>query len=119
MAEPYNSRVNHVIGPDGSLLTLADLPRSTTVRWTVMRKAKLVAAVSGGLLSVEDACSRYNIATEEFLSWQRLIDQHGIAGLRTTRTQQYRNDSSTARFYDFISRIRRYAWRARQQGLKL
>ncbi len=113
MAEPYHSRVKHVVGPDGSLLTLADLPRSATVRWTVLRKAKLVSAVTGGLLSVEDACRRYNIATEEFLSWQRLIDQHGIAGLRTTRTQQYRNDSNMARVYEFISRIRRYACGAR------
>ena len=29
-------------------------------------------------------------AVEEFLSWQASIDQHGLAGLRTTRIQQYR-----------------------------
>jgi hypothetical protein len=27
---------------------------------------------------------------EEFLSWQQSIDAHGLAGLRTTRIQQYR-----------------------------
>jgi len=26
---------------------------------------------------------------DEFLSWQASIDQHGLAGLRTTRIQQY------------------------------
>jgi hypothetical protein len=27
---------------------------------------------------------------EEFLSWQRLIDRHGMRGLRATRLQDYR-----------------------------
>ena len=27
---------------------------------------------------------------EEFMAWQRSIDRHGLAGLRTTRLQQYR-----------------------------
>ena len=47
-------------------------------------------AVRGGLLSLEEACTRYTLTTEEFLSWQFSIDQHGLAGLRTTRIQQYR-----------------------------
>jgi hypothetical protein len=47
-----------VIGPDGSPLTLADLPDRNTKRWVSRRKAQVVAAVRGGLLSLEDACSR-------------------------------------------------------------
>ena len=54
------------------------------------RKAEVVAAVRGGLLSLEEACSRYTLTVDEFLSWQFSIDQHGLAGLRTTRIQQYR-----------------------------
>jgi hypothetical protein len=46
--------------------------------------------VRGGLLSFDEACDRYRLTSEEFLSWQRSIDRHGIAGLRTTRIQQYR-----------------------------
>jgi hypothetical protein len=46
--------------------------------------------VRGGLLSLEEACNRYTLTVDEFLSWQHSIDQHGIAGLRSTRTQQYR-----------------------------
>ena len=42
------------------------------------------------LLSLEEACSRYTLTVDEFLSWQFSIDQHGLAGLRTTRIQQYR-----------------------------
>ena len=44
----------------------------------------------GGLLSLEEACSRYTLTVDELLSWQYSIDQHGLAGLRSTRTQQYR-----------------------------
>ena len=69
---------------------LADLPPPETKRWVIRRKAEVVAAVRGGLLSLEDACSRYTLTTEEFLSWQLSIDQHGLAGLRTTRIQHYR-----------------------------
>jgi hypothetical protein len=30
------------------------------------------------------------LTVEEYLSWQRSIDRHGLAGLRTTRIQDYR-----------------------------
>ncbi len=43
------------IGPSGNLLTLEDLPPSDTVRWVIRRKTELVAAIRGGLLSLEDA----------------------------------------------------------------
>ena len=78
-----------VVGPDGGPLTLANLPGPTTIRWVIMRKAKVVAAVRGGLISLEEACRRYALSADEFLRWQALVDQHGLAGLRTTRTQQY------------------------------
>jgi hypothetical protein len=55
-----------------------------------MRKAVVVAAVRGGLLSLEEACSRYTLTVDEFLSWQASIEQHGFAGLRCTCIQQYR-----------------------------
>jgi hypothetical protein len=82
--EPY------VIGPDGTPLTLADLPAPTTKRWVIRRKAEVVTAVRGGLLSFEAACERYGITEEEFESWEKAIDKHGVQGLRATRIQQYR-----------------------------
>lgn len=91
MTEPYRPRVKYVIGPDGSPLTVADLPPQNTRRWVIRRKAEVVAAVRGGLLSLEEACNRYTLTVEEFLSWQASIDEHGLAGLRTTRIQQYRH----------------------------
>jgi Protein of unknown function (DUF1153) len=61
----------------------------------VRDKAEVVAAVRGGLFSLEEACCRYTLpvdelSVDEFLSWQRTIEQHGVPGLRSTRTQQYR-----------------------------
>lgn len=90
MTERVRSRVKYVIGPDGSPLTIADLPPTNTRRWVIRRKAEVVAAVRGGLLSLEEACARYTLTVEEFLSWQHSIDTHGLAGLRATRVQQYR-----------------------------
>ncbi len=79
-----------VVGPTGEPLTLNDLPPSNTKRWVIRRKAEVVAAVRGGLLSLEDACQKYTLSVEEFLSWQRAIDQDGLLGLRVTRVQDYR-----------------------------
>lgn len=90
MTDQVKPRVKYVIGPDGSPLTVADLPPNTTRRWVIRRKAEVVAAVRGGLLSLEEACERYTLTVEEFLSWQASIDDHGLAGLRTTRIQDYR-----------------------------
>lgn len=88
--DQYKPRVRHVIGPDGSPLCITDLPSTNTRRWVASRKAIVVAAVRGGLLSIEEACQRYRLTVDEFLTWQRLIDRHGLSGLRATRIQQYR-----------------------------
>ena len=92
MAEQqYRNRVRYVIGPDGSPLTIADLPPKETKRWVIRRKAEVVAAVRDGLLSLDEACERYKLTVDEFLSWQRSIDRHGLPGLRATRVQDYRS----------------------------
>src|SRR5437763_17113140 len=89
--EQRRPRVSYVIGPDGSPLTLADLPPPSTRRWVIRRKAEVVAAVRGGLLSLDDACKRYTLTVEEFLAWQHAIDRFRLARLPATRVQQYRN----------------------------
>lgn len=90
MTDRRVKRENVVIGPEGTPLTLADLPKPDTVRWVIRRKAEVVAAVRGGLLTLDGACERYGLSNEEFMTWQRSIESYGIAGLRTTRVQQYR-----------------------------
>ena len=83
-------------GPEGEPLTLDDLPPPGTKRWVIRRKAEVVAGVRAGLITLDDACQRYTLSVEEFLSWQRLIDRHGLRGLRVTRLQDYRSDEQPA-----------------------
>ena len=66
MTVQMRPRVKYVIGPDGSPLTIADLPPKNTRRWVIRRKAEVVAAVRGGLLSLEEACARYTLSVDEF-----------------------------------------------------
>ena len=67
------------------------LPPSDTKRWVARRKAAVVTAVRSGAISLEEACHRYNLSEEEFLAWERGIEVHGVAGLRITRLQIYRD----------------------------
>jgi hypothetical protein len=76
--------VAYVVGPDGDVLTLADLPPPDTVRWMPRKKARLVAAVCGGLISLNEACTRYSLSAEEFGVWKSLFDEAGLMGLRVT-----------------------------------
>ena len=86
-----------VIGPSGKPLALKDLPPPNTKRWVVRRKAELVAAVQGGLISLEDACQRYGISEEEFLSRADSVSNFGVNGLRSTRLQLYRKSHPQSR----------------------
>lgn len=86
----HNQKLSYVVGPDGSPLTINDLPPGNTQRWVARKKAQVVVAVRGVLLSLEQACQRYALTVEEFLSWQRAIDKFGLKGLRTSRSQEYR-----------------------------
>lgn len=81
------------IGPAGRPMTEDDLPPTDTKRWVMRRKAEVVAGVRAGIITLEEACRRYRLTVEEFVSWQRLIDKHGVRGLRATRLQQYRDRS--------------------------
>lgn len=67
-----------------------ELPEPSTKRWVPRRKAQVVAAVQSGVLSLDEACDRYALTVEEFLTWQRAIDRYGLAGLRATHAQDYR-----------------------------
>ena len=91
MIENQKIRPSQVIGPLGEPLTLATLPPPSTRRWVVRRKAQVVAAVNGGLLTIDEVCARYALTLEEFSSWQRAIDRSGMPGLRVTRIQHYKS----------------------------
>ena len=91
MLENQKIRPSEVIGPLGERLTLDKLPAPDTKRWVPRRKAEVVAAVHGGLLTVEDAMERYGLSLEELVSWERSFERSGLAGLRVTRIQDYRD----------------------------
>jgi Protein of unknown function (DUF1153) len=67
-----------------------DLPPPDTKRWVPRRKAVIVNAVRSGAISLEEICRRYQLSVEEFATWQRAIETHGVPGLRVTRLQMYR-----------------------------
>ena len=82
-----NGKMNarYVLGPDGGPLTFADLPPETTKRWVARRKAEVVCAVRGGLLTLGEACQRYEIHIDEYLAWDAAYQAHGLDGLKPTR----------------------------------
>jgi hypothetical protein len=59
------------VGPDGRQIKLAHLPPRGLKGWRPGHKAMVVAAVRHGLITVDDACRRYNLSTEGYLGWYR------------------------------------------------
>jgi len=80
---PFRTR-SGVIGPDGSVLTVANLPPANTTRWIARRKAEVVVAVQGGLLTLEQALRRYDISHDEFLEWKLHYEVEGLPGLQVS-----------------------------------
>jgi len=87
---------NTVVGPTGKTMTRADLPPPGITRWVVRRKAEVVAGVRGGLITLNEACRLYELSKDEFRSWQRLLNDHGMAGLRVTNLKKYRKEKCRA-----------------------
>lgn len=81
---------SYVIGPDGEKMTLADLPAPDTRRWVPRRKARVVAAVEGGLITEEEAFDRYSITAEEYECWKGAMSKFGMRGLCVTKINHVR-----------------------------
>jgi hypothetical protein len=76
--------------PDGSVLSLADLPSANTRRWVASRKAAVVRAVAYGLISEGDAMERYALSAEEFAEWVSAFAAHGIDALKVTTRNRFK-----------------------------
>jgi len=76
--------------PDGTIMTRADLPPPETRRWVASRKAAVVRAVGGGLVTREEALERYALSDEEFSEWETAVSEHGESALKATALQRYR-----------------------------
>ena len=81
-----------------------DLPPQNIIRWTPSRKAAVVVAVRDSRITMAEALHRYRLTEEEFRSWQRAFERHGLAGLRATRIQQYREPRQPPRLRKLRSR---------------
>jgi Protein of unknown function (DUF1153) len=57
------------IGQDGKQVKLGHLPASDRELFRPRHKAMVVAAVRHGLITVDEACRRYNLSTEGYLNW--------------------------------------------------
>ena len=80
MLEGYK-RGSYAVGPDGFALTLESLPPFRGTRWVARRKAEIVIAVAGGIITLAEACAHYAISTDEFVGWERAFTQKGTLGL--------------------------------------
>jgi hypothetical protein len=80
-----------VIGALGEPVTGRSLPPRGTTHWVIRRKAEVLAAINGGLLSIEQACERYDLSLDELILWQRAVERSGMHGLRVTRIQHYKS----------------------------
>lgn len=67
--------------PDGGLMSVGDLPDRNT-RWVASRKADVVRAVAGGLLTRAEALARYGLTEEELALWTRYYATGGVGRLK-------------------------------------
>lgn len=88
-----NNARSYVIGPDGEQMTVKDLPPPDTRRWVPRRKARVVAAVEGGLISEDEAFERYQISAEEYETWKAAMSRFGLRGLCVTKLNDTRATS--------------------------
>jgi hypothetical protein len=87
MKNNNGKRGSLVLGPDGNVLTIADLPVSARIRWVPRRKAEVVSAVAGGLLTMSEACARYAVSLEEFAQWRKDWASGGLKYLQVSRSR--------------------------------
>ena len=84
-------RPAQAMGPSGLPVTLETLPPPGTTHWVIHRKAEVLAAINAGLLSIEEACERYDLSLEELMLWQRALERSGMYALRVTKIQHYKS----------------------------
>ena len=89
MAERLTAtRTTRVIGPGGETIGPEDLPEHADIRWVRRRKARVVAAVRGGLLSLHEALQRYSLSLEEFIEWEREVGREVAERRRSGRMRE-------------------------------
>jgi hypothetical protein len=91
MSEVSYADAASITEPNGDAITLDSLPGSNTTRWVTSRKSQLIAAIHDGILTIEEASSRYRLTLDELTEWQTAFERHGPKGLKATLVQQFRH----------------------------
>jgi hypothetical protein len=89
-AQPKSKRAACAIAIGKRSMSVTDLPASDTRRWYPRQKSMVVTAVDVGLITLEEACQRYDLSGEEFLSWQCATEEVGVLGLRMIERRERR-----------------------------
>jgi hypothetical protein len=84
------------IGLRGNVIAQYDLPPAHGVRWTALRKADLIAAILGGVITLDEAKARYALTTEELSEWRRALAAGGVSGLKATKRAPRRKEVAPA-----------------------
>lgn len=80
--------------PDGTILSLADLPTGIE-RWVARRKALVVQAIEHGLLTRQEAVDRYALTDEELSGWITAAGRYGSGGLKVKEIRRIRLAKTT------------------------
>lgn len=80
-----------VLAHNGNLINIDDLPSASMKRWSPSRKANVVYAVRGGLITVDGVCEKYGLSLEEYYSWERTVVSVGTKGLTLRLRQEARH----------------------------
>lgn len=85
MSAPSMQSVHGFQDPAGGCRAKRDLelPAADTKRWSSRRKAAVVIAVRGGIITRAVARERYALSEEELAGWEVAFERRGIPGLRS------------------------------------
>jgi len=69
---------------------IADLPSPGLSRWTPRCKLGVLNALDHGLITLDEACRRFELTAEEIEEWRGGFRRFGRAGLKTTTLRERR-----------------------------
>jgi len=82
-------RPKYALGPTGQI-TVDSLPPANTSRWTARRKAEVIAAIHGKLITREWALKTYRWTEAELKYWEMSLAKFGLDGLKVTKVHEHR-----------------------------
>lgn len=78
----------------GNVIAPYDIPPAGMNRWTPARKALVVRAVQGELITLDEVLERYKMTEPEFRRWESSLKTDGALGLKVTKFQQLKRQKA-------------------------